>query len=165
MAEQGRIRAMLRSLGVHPQDREDLAQEVLFAAWRAIEACRYMPDPARDASYALRAWLMGIAWRKASHYHGRAHRRRELPVGLDPWYLAVPEPVVDRDPVDRLDALEGILSVFRLPHRQKEVLLLASIGHGPTEIAGIVGVPIGTAASRLRRGRQLLAESLTGGKR
>ncbi|WP_437759514.1 sigma-70 family RNA polymerase sigma factor [Sorangium sp. So ce1389] len=105
VAEQGRIRGMLRSLGVHPQDREDLTQEVLFAAWRAIEQGRYRPDPARDPSYALRAWLMGIAWRLANHYHGRAHRRREISVGLDPWYLAEEGA---HDPAGQLEAREAL---------------------------------------------------------
>ncbi|WP_437785391.1 RNA polymerase sigma factor [Sorangium sp. So ce1097] len=155
MAEQPRIRGMLRALGVHPQDREDLTQQVLFGAWRAIEEGRYRPDPDRDPSYALRAWLMGIAWRKASHYHGRAHRRREIAVGLDPWYLAEEG---SYDPAGRLEAREALRGLERVPWPARRVLILLALGYGGVEISRKLGVPIGTGFGRIRKARSVLSQ-------
>jgi DNA-directed RNA polymerase specialized sigma24 family protein len=82
----------------------------------------------------------------------------------DPW-RAGPEPIVKHDPVDRIDAQEGILTIRRLPLHLRTVLRLGGIGLGATELASLLGVPVPTAASRLRRGRQLLGQMLARGRR
>jgi RNA polymerase sigma-70 factor (ECF subfamily) len=105
------LRKTLRLFGVAEHDFEDLLQEILFAASRALErydATRYARTelfreddfPAEDREEAasaaaalarwrpraswnpICAWLFGIAWRQISHYRERAYRRNEVPVGL-----------------------------------------------------------------------------------
>ncbi|WP_437767152.1 RNA polymerase sigma factor [Sorangium sp. So ce281] len=154
------LRHLLLKYGVPRQDVADVLQEVMLGAWTSIEVqARYRPEPGGEPRRALWVWLWSIAWHEASHYRGRAFRRREVCMA-DPL-TAIPEPIIEDDPVDRLGALEGFLTIGRLPHHLRAVLRLAGIGLGPTELAGLLGVPVPTAASRLRRGRQLLGQMLT----
>jgi RNA polymerase sigma-70 factor (ECF subfamily) len=105
------LRKTLRQLGVAEPDFEDTLQDILFAAYRALDrydATRYAPAvagreddlPAEDPEEAaaataalarwrpraawnpLCAWLFGIAWRQVNHYRERAYRRNEVPAGL-----------------------------------------------------------------------------------
>jgi RNA polymerase sigma-70 factor (ECF subfamily) len=51
--------------------------------------------------------------------------------------------------------------VEALPARLRMVVLLAAIGEQDlSEVAGLLGVPVGTVKSRLHRARALLAEKL-----
>ncbi|WP_437489399.1 RNA polymerase sigma factor [Sorangium sp. So ce1014] len=157
------LRHVLARYGVPRQDMADILQEVLLGAWTSIGKGRYRPQPGADPQTALASWLFGVLWRHVAHFHERAFRRREIAVA-DPW-MAVPEPVLEHDPGDRIDAFDAILAICGLPPTLREVLGLAAVGAGPTEIAGILGLPVGTAASRLRRGRQLFVEMLARGRR
>jgi RNA polymerase sigma-70 factor (ECF subfamily) len=51
-------------------------------------------------------------------------------------------------------------ALLRVPPRQREVLVLAyGVGLSLKEIAGQLRLPLGTAKSRLARGRQVLARA------
>jgi RNA polymerase sigma-70 factor (ECF subfamily) len=59
--------------------------------------------------------------------------------------------------LDRVELLEVVAQMGRLPADQREVLLLAAVEemrYG--EIAAVLGVPIGTVMSRLSRARDKL---------
>lgn len=147
--------------GIARSDLEDMVQIVMIAAWRAIDADRYCPDPAAEPMRVLRSWLTGICFRQATHWHDRAHRRREI-LTVDPWALAA-EPFTDPD--DAARGAETFVALWSLPLWARTVLLLAAAGHGPSEIAGILRISFSCASVRLRKARVRLARVLARGGR
>ncbi|XXX73698.1 RNA polymerase sigma factor [Sorangium sp. So ce134] len=110
------LRQALRWLGVAERDLDDVLQDVMIAAYHALESfdprrstdsaraghppSRHEPSSYHRAPQApsplgepIRRWLFGIAWRQVGHYRERAHRRREIAVGAGaswPFDLADP---------------------------------------------------------------------------
>ncbi|MDC0680603.1 RNA polymerase sigma factor [Sorangium atrum] len=156
VAERRWLAALVTGSGVPRRDRDDLVQAVLMAAWMAVEAGRYRPGPSVHPTRALRGWLQGIAWRKASHYRERAWVRQEVPVA-DPWSVW-PEP--PRDDELLVDARERLLAVrlalSRLPRRDRKELALAAVGHGTRDIARRLRMPASMAVQQLGRARRRL---------
>ncbi|QEU92075.1 sigma-70 family RNA polymerase sigma factor [Streptomyces kanamyceticus] len=127
------------------------ADDLLAEAWLQAYAARRGFDAARGPA---RAWLFGVARNVLSAHWRHAARQRPGPSGEardDPW-----------DAVDaRLDAaavapaLRGALA--ELPAEERELLLLVAWEQlTPGEAAAVVGVPAGTARSRLHRARTRL---------
>jgi RNA polymerase sigma-70 factor (ECF subfamily) len=131
---------------------EDVTQDVFVAMWE---------DPHRfDASRGtLRSFLGTLTHRRSVDLVRReeARRRRELRASM--------EPQVSPDLADT--ALRGFAServraaLAVLPPAQREALELAYF-HGRTyrQVADDLGIPEGTAKSRLRLGLQRIAELL-----
>ena len=61
------LRAVLRCLGVDDVDVDDVLQETFAAAYFAMRAGRFRPNPAVPLRSAVRMWLAGITFRQASH--------------------------------------------------------------------------------------------------
>ncbi|WP_437835344.1 RNA polymerase sigma factor [Sorangium sp. So ce1153] len=156
VAERRWIAALVSAGGVSPRDREDVVQNVILAAWMAVEEGRYRPDASVDPRRALLGWLYGIVWRKVGHHLKRAWIRREIPVA-DPWSVQ-PEPPRDDDLL--VQARERILAVrlavSRLPQRDREMLALCAVGHGLRDVARRLGMPSSTAVRRVGRARSRL---------
>ncbi|XXX76939.1 RNA polymerase sigma factor [Sorangium sp. So ce134] len=153
------IRGALQGLGVSAVDLDDVTQDVLFGAWTSSQAGRYCPDPSRDPDLALKRWLLGVCFNTSSHYRERAYRRREVPVA-DPWAAASDERVDAGRLGERLDAAHAFADIFSLPFWAREVLVLAALGYGSTEIGRMLGISVNTAASRLRLARKRLGAKL-----
>jgi RNA polymerase sigma factor (sigma-70 family) len=137
-----------------PNDADDLLAEVWLQAYTGREGF----DAKRGTA---RAWLFGVARNVLA-----AHWRREL---RQPPGAGLPAQGADSDPwlaVDqRLDAAAaaGLLrrALADLPDTERELLLLVAWEElTPAEAAAVVGVPAGTARSRLHRARGRLRESL-----
>ncbi len=110
-------------------------------------------DPA-----AVAGWLHGVAVRTSREAKAMAARRR-LKERLAAKPEAPPEPP-DAEAMARLDAaVQGLPALYRAA-----VLLCDLAEKTRAEAAVELGVPEGTVASRLARGRKLLAAAL-GGKR
>lgn len=134
-----------------PASAEDVTQEVFVQVWARPEAY----DPAAGG---LPGWLAMLARRRAIDAVRRSARQRRRAAGragpADP-----PDPAqaaVDAVLTDRLRA-----AVRALPEPQRTAVLLAYAG-GLTarEIAGRLGIPEGTAKSRLRLGVRRVARLL-----
>ncbi|MEU3186033.1 sigma-70 family RNA polymerase sigma factor [Streptomyces sp. NPDC006923] len=135
-----------------PRAADDLLAEVWLQAYTA----RGTYDSGRGAA---RTWLFGVA-RNVLAAHWRRHsddRRtpRAAEESDDPWQA------VDR----RLDAAAVAPLIRRtlagLPHVERELLLLVAWEQlTPTEAAAVVGIPPGTARSRLHRARTRLRSAL-----
>ena len=141
-------------------DAEDLVQDTFVKAIRFAD--RFAPGT------NLKAWLYTImlnTWR---------NRRRDaarVPVDVDsprveeaatvsggPSELDTPEQILLRDTVreDLQSALDALPEVFR------EAVWLRDVDEFTyAEIAGMLGIPIGTVMSRISRGRRLLFERLS----
>jgi RNA polymerase sigma-70 factor (ECF subfamily) len=129
-------------------DAEDLVQETYLRAFRAFDG--YTPDT------NIRAWLFTILSRT------RTDQLRKI--GRSPKAVELPEEGPGTDPPQ--DALAGgqeevARAVQRLPEVFRTAVLLRDVQDFTyEEIAGILGIPIGTVMSRIHRGRALLRRAL-----
>jgi RNA polymerase sigma-70 factor (ECF subfamily) len=134
-------------------DAEDVAQEALLRAYRRFDRLR---DPLR-----FRGWLVRIVFRLALD-RARSAKRRELreTEWAQPARRAVPPNAEELAASSEFQAhLERALEA--LPEKLRLVLLLAAMEeHTLEEVAGMLGLPVGTVKSRLFVGRKKLAEKL-----
>lgn len=135
---------------------EEVAQEVLAEVWR--KADRFDPDRGTAA-----AWIATLARRRAvdrvrSEQSGRNRDERVARRDRQAAFDAVVDEVEDRLAHDQVR-----LALTRLTDRQREAIDLAFVdGHTYREVARMLGVPEGTAKSRLRDGLHQLRRTLEG---
>lgn len=144
------VHATLRRLGAAPCDIEDLAQEVFLVLRGAWARC--------DQTRRLRPYLFGIAFRISSA-HRRRHRR-EVPLrGIE---AAVDLTADLDDAMQSKQARRLILAALdRVPLARRAVLLMHDLDDVPVaEIASILGIPLFTTYSRLRKARRELASAM-----
>lgn len=127
---------------------EDAIQDALVIAWRDLRGLR---DPDR-----FDAWLHRVVTRECIDQATRERRRvanlRVLPIDGP----AAPDDllsVADRDQLER--------GFRRLPPDQRAILVLRHYeGYQPSEIAEILGIPPGTARSRLHHAHHAMRAAL-----
>ena len=138
-----------RSLTRNNADAEDLVQESLIRAYKAID--RF------DGQYP-RAWLMTIL-RNANI---NAARRRRPELLRDPE--TAPEPVAEGRTDDFVeDQIDGriLAELDELDEPFREIIELVDIdGLSYAEAAEALGVPVGTVMSRLHRARRRIRDRL-----
>ena len=121
---------------------QDAVQEALVAAWKGMSALR---DPD-----AWDAWLHRLVVRACFHAARRERRRTLVELHVPPDF----EPAGAQDASMALaerDRLERLLG--RLPIDQRAIIVLHFyVGLPLTEAADVIGIPHGTAKSRLHRG-------------
>ena len=131
-------------------DAEDVAQEALLRAYRRFERLR---DRTK-----FRAWLVRIAFRLAID-RARSSKRREVRETL--WSQPVPRPSTEDMAAGSEFQAHLDRAMEELPDKHRFVLLLAAMqGHSLEEVAGMLGLPVGTVKSRLFFARKQLAEKL-----
>jgi len=131
-------------------ERDDLAQDVLLAVWRALPRFRGESSP---LTFALRiAHNRGL-----SHAWRRAKQPASEPPPLDVQDSRPPadEQVATNERTERL-----LRHVRALPLGQREVLALALEGLPHAEIAAIVGITVENVDVRLSRARAALRLSI-----
>ena len=160
-AEAGPLRprvyvAALRLMG-NPADADDLVQETFLRAYLGFS--QFQPGT------NLTAWLYRIL--RSAFIDGYRKRRRAPKTVPDEWCwnsngalrnveASAEATVFAAIPDERLH--EALSS---LPERYRQVVLLFDVeGFTYAEIAGIVGIPLGTVMSRLHRGRKALRERM-----
>ena len=127
---------------------EDALQDALVIAWRDLPSLR---DPDR-----FDAWIHRLVVRSCIHEAVRERRLsarlRVIPADLTTDtddYLSV----VDRDQLER--------GFRRLDPTQRAILVLRHFaGYEPTEIAALLGIPAGTARSRLHHAHRAMRAAL-----
>lgn len=137
---------------------EDLAQETLLRAFARIDTYAF-PKP-------FKPWLYAIATNLARNHYAAADTRRVIAykdeerhqVGIGHF----PEELLDT--LEEAEALEGaICALNKLPEGQREAILLCYVENlSLAQIGEMLGIPVGTAKSRLsiglKRLRALLVE-------
>ncbi len=142
-----------RSLTRNAADAEDLVQDSLLRAYRAID--RF------DGRYP-RAWLLTIV--RNTHINRNRRRRPELlrdpDASMDQLVVAPARDQADAFIDDQFDAMV-IAALDGLDEKFREVVELVDIeGLSYAETAEVVGVPVGTVMSRLHRARKKVREAL-----
>jgi RNA polymerase sigma-70 factor (ECF subfamily) len=147
------VYALARRLVGDPTVAEEVTQDTFMALWNR-------PEAFDEGFGSLRAFVLGIArkkaidaWRKET---GRARLRANLTSAVAADHT---QDHLARKVGARID-LENALS--RLSHRQREAIRLAYyLGFTYKEVAQNLGIPEGTAKTRLREGlvrlRRILA--------
>jgi len=148
-ASLGRLYAVATLILRDPDRAQDAVQDALVSAWRGIRALR---DPD-----AWDAWLQRCVVR-ACYRHARSEGRRNVT-----WAraTAVDEPTI-ADTGDALAARDEVERGFRqLSIDQRSVIVLHFYAGLPlTEVATALGIPEGTAKSRLHRATQALRAAM-----
>ena len=138
---------LLRRLGVHEADVDDVLQEVFVVVHRKLSEF----DPTRSR----RAWVYGICVRLAASHRRTRRNRRELPVEQES------EPMDDAaTPLELVEArkklafLDSMLA--ELPDPKREVFVLHVIEELPMhEVAEALGCPLHTAYTRFYAAKKL----------
>jgi len=140
---------LLLRLGVPSRSAEDAAQQVFMVATRRV---------AEIAVGSEKSFLFGTALRVASDERRSAKNRElsgELPDGAD----SAPSPEDNADATRRRRILQQAL--LSMPLELRTVFVLFELEQmTKTEVSSLLGVPVGTAVSRLRRAREMFRESL-----
>ncbi|HEX7345791.1 MAG TPA: RNA polymerase sigma factor [Candidatus Limnocylindrales bacterium] len=127
---------------------EDALQDALVIAWRDLRGLR---DPDRFDAW-LRRLLVNVCIRQASRERRRAVNLRVLPVD-GPAASDELLSIADRDQLER--------GFRRLPPEQRAILVLHHfLGYAPSEIAETLGIPPGTARSRLYNAHRAMRAAL-----
>ena len=140
---------------------EDVTQEAFISIWRS--GARY--DKARGS---VRTWMLGIVRNRAIDFlRSKAGRAPKLDFDDDSILKHRPAAeLTDSEALRRETAEEVRGALDELPGEQAKVIQLAYFGgFSHSEIAGMLGVPLGTVKGRMRLGlekiRGELAEGLT----
>ena len=132
---------------IHPDDRQDLVQEMIVQLWRSF--------PRYDPCYRFSTWMYRIAVNTAISFARSSHRRQKPLVPLDAELtaslLAIPESDELwelRQAIDSLDSFD------------KALVLLTLDGHAHEVIGEILGISTSNVGTRLSRIRQRLRQEL-----
>ena len=149
------FRAALAALGAR-EDAEEVAQEAFVAAYRHLAEFR------EDASF--KTWLLSIAWRKALTRRRSVKsflRRFVQPPESQEWQV----PDAGRTPEQAVldEELRGQVrrGISTLAPKLRDALLLATAGeHSYSDIAAMLGIPVGTLKWRVNEARKQLKARL-----
>ena len=137
------VARILRNAGCPEAEIDDDVQRTFIAAANRLDDVRLGAE---------KSFLLQIALRVAAHARRTAARRREVlsEEGPEIISLATPEQLTDQKRARQM--LDQVLGQMKLDLRTVFVLFeVEEMSMG--EIARILGIPIGTVASRLRRAR------------
>ncbi len=127
---------------------EDAFQDALVIAWRDLRALR---DPDRFDAW-LRRLLVNVCLEQATRERRRIANLRVMPVDGP----AAPDDLLgvgDRDQLER--------GFRRLSTEKRAILVLHHfVGYAPAEIAEALGIPPGTARSRLHNAHRAMRAAL-----
>lgn len=143
-----RLRRYARALTEDVTRADDLVQDTLERALLKLD----LWQPGTD----LRAWLFTLMHNLFINQI-RSHRPPDS--ALDEA-LDIP---VSGGQMEALGARDIHAALARLPHQQREVMLLVGLEQfAYVEAAQVLGVPVGTVMSRLSRARERMRQMLAG---
>ncbi|MGO3146404.1 MAG: sigma-70 family RNA polymerase sigma factor [Leucobacter sp.] len=141
-----RVFGLILRILVDRSHSEEVLQEVFLEAWQSAASF----DPERGHA---RSWLLTIAHRRAVDRvrSVQSARRRDLTAGAKE-YASQPQAVDDE--VELLvDGSEAVRELAALPETQRQAIVLAYFGgYSQSEIAVLIGAPLGTVKTRIRDG-------------
>lgn len=147
-----RVKTYMMRRGVEPQAAEDLAQETMLTVWR--KAALYSGEKGTPAN-----WIFTIA----RNLHIDRVRRTVPFQALPEAHLeaASPDPTPEASLAGREIEIRVRAALAELPEEQRQIVTLAYIeGLSQTEIAGRLGLALGTVKSRMRLAYQKVRTAL-----
>lgn len=160
----GVLQRTARFLTQRDQLAEDLVQETMMKAMRAIDSFQEGTN--------IKAWLMTILRRThIDTVRGNKHRNRA--VSIEQFEIDLPGPVDNKagendialnDPAALLERFadnEVISALKDLPEKIRWTLLLVDVEQmDHSDAATVLDIPVGTVKSRAHRGRAMLRDRL-----
>lgn len=156
LAHQDRLFTIAHRIGGDRHDAEELVQDVLVRAYRALAA--YPPERIRDLR--LRAWLTTILL-NAGRNRARIRRLPTTELAFEPGAEPASDPLVRRDERETWTRLLADLS----PAQRTAVVLRHVDGLSYSEIAAATGRPEGTVKAHVHRGLAALRTALQSAER
>ncbi len=141
-----RVFALILRVLVNRSQSEEVLQEVFLEVWQTAE--RFAPNKGQG-----RSWVLTIAHRRAVDRvrSAQASTQRDVKAGfkdLDVAHDGVAEQVELK-----IEGRRVVAALTTLPDLQREALVLAYYGgYSQSEIAVLVGSPLGTVKTRMRDG-------------
>jgi RNA polymerase sigma-70 factor (ECF subfamily) len=145
-----RVYRTARAVVGNDDDARDVAQEVFLKAWRALDSYR------GDSN--VRPWVYRITL-NAGRDHLRKARRRPASSAVSPEDLPLPDTQAGPGELaERAEISRAIRQAMdALPARHRDAVILREIeGLSYREMSRALGCSVGTAQSRLFRGREAL---------
>ena len=125
---------------------EEVLQEVFLEVWQS--ASRFAPNKGQG-----RSWILTIAHRRAVDRVRSAQSSADRDVRAGFRNLDVAHDGVAEEVELRIEGRRVAQAVAALPEAQREALTLAYYGgYSQSEIAALVGAPLGTIKTRMRDG-------------
>ena len=151
-AHRGIVAKVAGTYAWHPDDRDDLMQEIATQLWRAWPGY----DPQRPAA----TWMYRIALNVAiSHLRQQELRRRHDAVPLDEALHDVADGnAADPEREQRLRLLQGFIA--RQPPLERALLLLYLDERPQREIAEILGIGESNVSTKIGRLKQRIRDEL-----
>jgi RNA polymerase sigma-70 factor (ECF subfamily) len=137
------------------EEMEDAEQEIILSLFQGLEDFQFRSS--------FRTYFYRLARNRGIDFL-RRKRSRERTLARVRLGLRTNEPVGPEQQALRREEFDSLLDIFRaLPARDRQLILMKDIdGFSIGEIARILGVPAGTAKSRLHRAREKLLKSARG---
>lgn len=143
----GRLYAVARMILRDPDRAEDAVQETLVRSWRRLPSLR---DPDRFEAWQRRTLMRAIV---DEQRRGGWHRGQVRAIEIEPSDPDSSTALADRDELER-----GLRAIS---HEHRAVLVLRYyVGLTVPEIADAIGIPEGTAKSRLHHATDAMRAAL-----
>lgn len=153
MQHQGIVLKVARAWSQDGEDRRDLVQEISIQAWRSFPG--YLPEQARFST-----WLYRVALNVAiSQQRGRQLRQRHHAEVADVHLQQAATTGDTAEDAAQLSQLHAL--IHSLPALDRALLLLHLDDCSHQQIADVLGISPGNAATRLHRLRQQLRQRLS----
>ena len=147
---------LARWLVRNDQDAEDIVQESFLKAFKAQESFR---------GSEAKTWMLAIVRNTAMDFRRRLKAGLAVPIGDEGHEPEDDSPDPESALLTESRREQVRLAISKLAEEFREVIVLREIeGLAYKEIAGVLGIPMGTVMSRLSRARSLLLIELGGVK-
>jgi RNA polymerase sigma-70 factor, ECF subfamily len=149
-----RVFGLIRRVLVDPSQSEEVLQEVFLEVWQS--ASSFAPKKGQG-----RSWILTIAHRRAVDRVRSSQASTDRDVRIGARDAHTPQEGVAEQVEMRIEGRRVVRALGTLPEPQREALTLAYFGgYSQSEIAALVGSPLGTIKTRMRDGLTRLREEM-----
>ncbi|SJN15468.1 RNA polymerase sigma-70 factor [Microbacterium esteraromaticum] len=141
-----RVFGLILRVLVNRSQSEEVLQEVFLEVWQS--ASRFAPNKGQG-----RTWIMTIAHRRAVDRVRSAQSSSDRDVRAGLRNIDVAHDSVAEQVESGIEGEKVVGALAQLPEAQREALVLSYYGgYSQTEIAVLIGAPLGTIKTRMRDG-------------